>query len=234
MKLLIDERIRSAEKEKLEELEYEIVLIKRNNNVYEEISAHSDIFACKVGNKIFIDQNRFQEFDLNGTNYEIVYGEKIGYNYPDDIKYNVCIAGKKAIHNFKYTDRVLKEELINSKYELINVNQGYTKCSIALIDDNSVITGDKGIYNSLSKSKFDILYLDYEPDIKLLTNTGYSMKKGFIGGSIVRLKDNIIVFGDLEKIDNQNQIRNFIQRKNLKIIEFKGLDVIDYGGVIEI
>ena len=62
----------------------------------------------------------------------------------------------------------------------------------------------------------------------------YSEKNGFIGGCIVRIDDKIIVFGDLSKIDSQNKIRNFINAKNLEIIEFKELDVIDYGGLIEV
>ena len=46
--------------------------------------------------------------------------------------------------------------------------------------------------------------------------------------------DQIIVFGDLDKIDCNKQIRIFIEKKGLKVIEFKGLDVIDYGGIVEI
>ena len=56
---------------------------------------------------------------------------------------------------------------------------------------------------------------------------------GFIGGCISKIDNKIVIFGDLTKIDYQNKIRNFIQERNLEIIEFKGLDVIDYGGIIE-
>ena len=73
-----------------------------------------------------------------------------------------------------------------------------------------------------------------EPDIKLLTQNGISNKKGFIGGAITRIEDNIIVTGDLRKIDIEGKIREFIERKNLKIIDFNDLDVIDYGGILEI
>ena len=41
------------------------------------------------------------------------------------------------------------------------------------------------------------------------------------------------VFGDLNKIDSDGKIRTFITKKNLDIIEFKGLDIIDYGGLLE-
>lgn len=77
------------------------------------------------------------------------------------------------------------------------------------------------------------MFLDHEPDIKLLSESGYSNKKGFIGGAISKIDDKIIVFGDLSKIDSKNKIRNFILSKNLEILEFKGQDVVDYGGIIE-
>ena len=117
---------------------------------------------------------------------------------------------------------------------MINTNQGYTNCSIAVIDDNSAIVTDKGLYKILQKHNIDVLYLEYEPEIKLLNDNGYSNKNGFIGGAISRVVNNIVITGDLNKIDQEGKIREFISAKGLGIIEFKGLDVIDYGGIIEL
>lgn len=58
------------------------------------------------------------------------------------------------------------------------------------------------------------------------------IKKDLIGGCVSSLGESIIVFGDLNKIDSDGRIREFITSKNLNIIEFEGLDVIDYGGII--
>lgn len=235
--LIIDERMRGIEKEKLKSLGYELIEINKNENLYSEISSHVDIFACKIKDKIIVENGLYKtlksklknaDFIINGTSN--VYG-----SYPDDIKYNVCIVGNKAIHNFKYTDIKLKKEIKENNLELIDVKQGYSNCSIAVIDDNSIILSDKGLNKTLENKGLDILFLDYTPDIKLLTeNNKYSKKNGFIGGAISKIQNNIIVFGDLSKIDVNNKIKNFILSKNLKIVDFKGLDVIDYGGIIEI
>ena len=160
--------------------------------------------------------------------------EKVENKYPFDIKYNVCTIGKKALHNFKFTEPKIKEELIKQGYELINTVQGYTNCSIAVIDENSAIVTDKGLYKILQKHQIDVLYLEYEPDIKLLTKDGYSNRKGFIGGAISKIGDKIVIFGELSKIDKENKIREFISSRKLKIIEFEGLNVIDYGGTVEL
>lgn len=233
-RLIVDCRTRKIEKDKLKELGFELIEIKPSKNVYEEISSHVDIFTCKIGNTIIIEPSQYAQIIDKIENKNIKKGrEKVSSKYPEDIKYNVCIIGKKAIHNFKFTDLSVKEELEAHNYELIPTTQGYTNCSIAVIDDNSAIVTDKGLYKILQKHNIDVLCIK-EPDIKLLTRKGFSDKKGFIGGVITRIEDSIIVTGDLRKIDIDDKIREFIERKNLKIIDFKDLDVIDYGGILEI
>lgn len=235
--LLIDERMRDVEKQTLKNLGYEFIEIKKSTNVYPEISSHVDIFACKVKDKIVVEKSAYKMLKnkLNNDENILISGETmISYDYPNDIKYNVCIVGNKAIHNFKYTDSKIISELNKSNFEIINVKQGYSNCSIAVIDENSIILSDKGLYNSLKNRGIDMLFLDYIPNIKLLNENGeYSQKNGFIGGAISRIGDNIVVFGDLDKIDYYCNIRKFIESRNLKIIDFEGLDVVDYGGVIE-
>ena len=235
MKLILDERIRKVEKEALEDLGYNVILLKKDNRVYEEISSHSDIFLCKVGNKLIVEKERYPEiksFVDNKT--DTVCGEKIGNNYPEDVKYNVCIVRNTAIHNFDFTDPIIKQELIKNDYRLISVKQGYTNCSIAVIDEKHLITCDRGIYDTLKKYDFEILFLEEKLDIKLSKNGKYSEKNGFIGGCISRIGNKIIVFGDLNKIDKNQKIREFIEERKLKIVDFNGLDVVDYGGVVEI
>ena len=224
--------MRSIERTKLKKLGYKLLEIKENKNLYPEISLHVDILACKVGEKIVVEPTQYANFQ----EYEnfIKGQETVQEKYPLDIKYNVCIIGKKAIHNFQNTDSKLKELLINDGYELINTTQGYTNCSIAVINENSAIVTDKGLYKILNKYNVEVLYLEYEPDIKLLNSGKYSNRKGFIGGAISRIGDKIIVFGDLNKIDINEKIKEFINQKGIQIIDFQGLDVIDYGGIVEI
>ena len=237
MKIIIDERMRQIEKAKLKELGYEIIEIKKNDKIYQEISSHVDIFVCQTQEKIIIEPSQFNNIkeSLQDENIQLIQGsEEIKRRYPYDIKYNVCTIGKRALHNFKYTDSTLKEELIKQGYELINTTQGYTNCSIAVIEENSAIVTDKGLYKILKKHNIDVLYLEYEPEIKLLDSGEYSNRNGFIGGAVSRIGDKIIVFGDLNKIDINGTIREFINQKGIKIIDFQGLDVIDYGGIVEI
>lgn len=233
--LIIDSRMRKIEKEKLIKLGYELIKLNKNNSVYEEISSHVDIFCTKIKDKIILEKSVYEKISNSINNDNTFLGQAIlGKEYPLDVFFNVCNIGNYAIHNFKYTDKVILKIIEENKLEKIQISQGYSNCSIAVIDDNSCIVTDKKICEILKKHDIDVLFLDYDLDIKLLNKDNYSSMRGFIGGAISRLGDNIIVFGDLNKIDKENKIREFINSKGKNIISFKDLDVIDYGGVLEV
>lgn len=234
--LIIDSRMRKIEKEMLQSLGYSLIELGKSESVYEEISSHVDVFVCKIKDKIFVEKSRYNFIKSKLKNIDnLIEGESyIDEKYPRDIKYNICQIGDFSVHNFDYTDKKILDFINNNNLKKVQISQGYSNCSIANITDNAVIVTDKKIEEILSKYKIDVLYVDYVPDIKLLNNGNYSKMNGFIGGAISKIDDKVIIFGDLEKIDKENKILNFIKKYNLKIIDFKGLDVIDYGGIVKI
>lgn len=236
--IIVDNRIRKIEMEFLNKLDRNILALPSINNVYEEISSHVDIYISKIKDTLIIEKAMYDNIKEKVLDNDICIvrgNETVKNPYPNDILYNVCIIGNNAIHNFKYTDKKLLEIIDKKGLNKININQGYSNCSIAVIDDNSAIVSDKKIANMLQEYGIDTLYIDEKLDIKLLDKKGnYSKMSGFIGGAIERMENNVIVFGDLNKIDKENKIRNFITSRNLNVIDFKGFDVIDYGGIIKI
>ena len=234
--IIVDNRIRKIEMEFLNKLDRNILALPSINNVYEEISSHVDIYISKIKDTLIIEKAMYDNIKEKVLDNDICIvrgNETVKNPYPNDILYNVCVIGNNAIHNFKYTDKKLLEIIDKKGLNKININQGYSNCSIAVIDDNSAILSDKKIANMLQEYGIDTLYIDEKLDIKLLDKKGnYSKMSGFIGGAIERMENNVIVFGDLNKIDKENKIRNFITSRNLNVIDFKGFDVIDYGGII--
>lgn len=236
--IIVDNRIRKIEMEFLNKLDRNILALPSINNVYEEISSHVDIYISKIKDTLIIEKAMYDNIKEKVLDNDICIvrgNETVKNPYPNDILYNVCVIGNNAIHNFKYTDKKLLEIIDKKGLNKININQGYSNCSIAVIDDNSAIVSDKKIANMLQEYGIDTLYIDEKLDIKLLDKKGnYSKMSGFIGGAIERMENNVIVFGDLNKIDKENKIRSFITSRNLNVIDFKGFDVIDYGGIIKI
>ena len=92
--LIIDERMRNIEKQKLEKMGYYLIEIKKSPNVYEEISSHVDIFACKIGDKIIVEPSVYEDISKK---ISVEKGNAcVLSKYPEDVKYNVCIIGKKS------------------------------------------------------------------------------------------------------------------------------------------
>lgn len=238
---VVDFRMRKIEKEYIASLGYEVIQNDFDLNVYDEIAAHVDVYYTKIGNVIFAAPNKKDKVPFTVQ----LCTSEVGKEYPHDVPYNVCIIGNKIVHNFKYTDPIIKMYLEKNNYQIINVEQGYSNCSIAVIDNDSCITSDISIARSLVDAGIDTLYVS-EPDIRLKKRTNSifvdqskmsfcdSEMSGFIGGAMTRLGDQVIVFGDINKLTNGKKIKSFIEKKGLKLHYFEGLDVVDYGGVLEV
>lgn len=239
--VIADFRMKEIFKKYIESLGYEIIESGYNLDLYDEIAAHVDISYVKIEDDIIVSPDKFVE--LSKKINCIVGKTEVEKDYPLDVPYNVCIMGKKAIHNFKHTDSVIREKLLEKGYTEIDVKQGYTNCSISVIDENSCITSDMGIAKTLMDEGIDVLFV-YEPDIKLLKRTNpketcqsrmyfeYSDMQGFIGGTMATIGDEVVVFGDVNKFLNRDKIVKFVESKGKKVKSFDGEDIIDYGGII--
>lgn len=216
-KLIIDERIRKIEYDYLSKY-FNIIKLPLSEYVYEEISGHSDIFYCKINDKIICAPN------TKIIEEEFIIGKlKVEEKYPYDIPYNVCQIGDKIIGS-KYTDKTIDVDIL--------VKQGYTKCSIAVTSNNSCITTDMKIAQILKENGIDALYIK-EENIKLLKKDGkFSCKMGFIGGATLIFDNKFILFGDIEKLENKELIKNHLKKYNMDLIDFKGEEIVDYGSGI--
>lgn len=86
----------------------------------------------------------------------------------------------------------------------------------------------------MQKNRIDALYIE-ENNIKLLKKDGtLSEMRGFIGGATLIFDNKFVIFGDINKLENKENITNHLNKYGLELINFKGLDVYDYGGGIVI
>ena len=215
--LIIDERIRKQEYEYLSKY-FNVKKLPLSEDVYDEISGHSDIFYCKIDDKIICAPNaKIIEKDF------IIGKEKVENEYPKDIYYNACQIGKNVVGS-KYSD----EKIITT----IIVNQGYTKCSIAITGENSCITSDKGIYQKLKLKDVDVDLIEEEKINLLDRNGNVSKMNGFIGGATFLFDNKFILFGDINKLKTKDIIKKHLEKHNLELIDFKGLEINDYGSAI--
>ncbi len=228
---LVDNRITSSMKNTLLNLNINIIESINCEDTYNAISSHPDISLIKLNNNdILVAPNVFEYYDkiLSPVGFNIIRGNKsISNKYPDDICYNVAILGDKIIHNFKYTDDVLLDYIKKNNMKKINVNQGYCKCSICIVDENSIITSDTGIHNEVIKHNIDCLLIR-SGHIDL-----FELNYGFIGGCSGLIdKNTLVFFGDITKHPDFEKINNFLLSKSKEFICLSDEKLLDLGSLI--
>lgn len=218
---------------KLENKNIKVIKTIKCEEVYESIAYHPDIVIHPINyDTLIIAPNVFSYYKdkLEGFNLNLIKGEKkLICKYPGDIAYNVGRVYKYAIHDFRYTDELLKFYLRKEGLDFIDVKQGYSKCSISVIDQKSIITSDKVIYSKLKNLGFDVLSI--EPGFIELKGQNY----GFIGGTSGNITKDLIAFsGDLKNHPQKEKIEEFILSKNKKIEYLSKKGITDIGTIISL
>lgn len=185
---------------------HEIFLVKSTDLTAEAIASHPDIYLCRVGETLIVDDAIRTEPDLR-VMYDMEMEEKlgdaseaplipalqsesggailfqmggIGPDYPDDVAYNAVSTGKYFIHNLQYTSPALLERARETGLEFIHVKQGYAKCSVVVVGDQAVITADRGIARSIEAYNQDLMEDGQEQDCIdcLLVEEGHVLLPG--------------------------------------------------------
>ncbi len=205
-----------------------IIKIPKSNNLYDAISGHPDIQLNIINSKkIILAKNSNLSLEiLNKHHIEFEYSSKeLEEKYPKNIFLNAVNLKNFFIHNLKFTDKNLLKHV--SDKELINIKQGYSKCSIAIVNNNALITSDLGIYNALKKYPIDILLIP-AGDI-VLPGLSY----GFIGGTCGLIsEDKMAFFGNLKNHSYGNDIKNFLFKHNVEPIYLDEGKLIDRGSIL--
>ncbi len=199
--------------EYLTALGLKVVFISPPKHITTGISTHPDIYMCKLG-----ADDRAMVF--------LGEMEKISNNYPGDIIYNAACSGRFFIHNLKYTDKELLATATAAGMTLVNTRQGYSKCSTAIVDEDSFITSDEAIAIPLRAAGAEVLLIN-KGHIKL---RGYDM--GFIGGTCGRIGKTMVFNGNLSAHPDFEKIKEFIQAKGLSLKYFPEYPLEDIGSII--
>lgn len=228
---LVDNRITSEMTNTLKKLNIDTIKTSKCENTYDAISYHPDITLIKLNdNNILVCPNMYEYYNkiLSPLGFNVIKGNSfIEKKYPNNVQYNAAILGDKIIHNFNFTDEKLLNYVHENNFKKIHVNQGYCKCSICIVDENSIITSDEGIYKEVIEHNIDCLLIE-KGHIDL-----FELNYGFIGGCSGLIDDNTLAFfGDISNHPNYKEIENFIKSKNKNIICLSKENLLDLGSLI--
>ncbi len=212
---------------------YQIKLIRTSGIVQEPVSCHPDMFMCCLGSDgdahiIFCPDIGDVIRQDSGSSFSLFRpgSSSLKRDYPYDIAYNAACTGRYFIHNLRYTDPVLLSFARSSGMKLVDVRQGYAKCSTVIVDEDSIITYDRGLAESCRKAGMDVLTVS--PGHVLLP--GYDT--GFIGGASGCIGDTVYFNGDLTAHPDSEAIISFIEKCGLKVRWFTGRPLTDIGSIL--
>lgn len=211
----------------LTQLGIECVTISPSANLCEEINCHADILTFKCGDGVLIaDERTAGELRQKITDFTVLTCEKIFSPYPNDVKLNVAFTEKHIICNKNYASKQLAEFSRNNNIEIIHTKQGYSKCSLCIVDYNAVITEDEGLACLLKKYQYDVLKI--EPGYIGLSKEHY----GFFGGATAKLSPDIMyISGNLSEHPNYVEICGFLDKYGVRPVFNKNRHLNDFGGI---
>lgn len=209
----------------------DLIRVHKNQNINSPVSSHADVNVCYVGDgQIFVaNEQRALAVKLRSLGFDVtVIKDEMSAKYPADCLLNAAVFGNTAILNPKTICIELLNALKSRNFKIIEVNQGYSKCSVLPVSENAIITTDRAICDKCKQNEIDAL---------LVTTDGISLNGynyGFIGGCGGLIsKDTMLFFGDIDKHPDGEMIRAFLDKYNIKTVKTLG-DLTDYGSFIPI
>lgn len=229
---ITDERIARDSLSALVDLGFEPILLPKADYLSESVAAHTDMLIFIGFGKLFCHKEYYEKNSaiidracaLSG-NELTVSNEPTGEKYPLDVLFNACIVGNALICNKKTISSLVLDAAINSGYDIVNVSQGYTKCSVCVVSDNAIITADKVISSACSAHGIDVLTVN-EGHVSLPP-----YKFGFIGGASGLCGDNVYFCGSLDTHPDGERIKFFCKKHKKTAVSLSDGKLQDVGSL---
>lgn len=172
----------------------------------------------KSKSEIFIEQL---------TSYKVSSSCILGNVYPETCPLNVVTTDRVFIHNTKFTPPDLLDAAKRSQRQIINVKQGYVRCTTLPLDTSTFITSDSGVHKAINT--------DYDSTLIsqgsiLLDSHDY----GFIGGTAGRIGDTVYFNGDITRHPDYQVIRGKCEELGLEIWYVEGEPLRDIGSILSV
>lgn len=225
---IVDFRISEEEINNLKKLNLNILKCPKCEILYDAVCGHPDmqIHVLDKTNVLVhkgMDKNLINELVKLGISITFSNRELKG-GYPDNIILNAVSLKNYFIHNLKYTDEILYNNRKDSI--IINVKQGYTKCSTAVLSEKAIMTSDVSIAKRLVNYHIDILLLP-PGDIELP-----GVNYGFIGGCCGLIDEHhMAFFGDLDYYAYKNDVAQFLKKHKIAPLFLRKGRLIDRGSL---
>jgi hypothetical protein len=226
MQIIIDRRLPDEAKTNLAKYG-ELIPFETIGITAAPLSGHPDIFFCQNGNTLIASPDIPEKFIdiLKEKKIKVIFGKHVtGAEYPSCAHYNAVVTEKYLIHNLSLTDEVILKSATDKKK--LNVKQGFTRCSLLMLDEENFITSDKSTVKTLEAEGLHGLWVSPR-DVIL---PGY--EHGLFGGTSGVCGKDIFICGSLNHFVDGVKVKAFAERLNYRIVELYDGPLFDGGGIL--
>lgn len=230
--VLIGEKYVSDLQVPLQEFGVRLISMPANPRVDPRLSSHADLSLIHIGAGDLLLTDYLKSTYLANLLYKTGFSVEFcapnqGKSYPLDAQINICCVGNYYIHNPKVSDQAIISRLEKQGRVGISCRQGYCKCSVCIVDENSVICADKGISAACKAVGIDVL--EIQPGFIELDGFDY----GFIGGASFKLSSDILAFtGSLAGHPDKHRIFDFLELCGVTPVFLTDKPIFDIGSAV--
>ena len=207
--------------------------VPSNPNLDPRLRSHADLSVLHLGGNRLLLADCLRDSalaaDLEGKGAALSFlPERQKAAYPGDAGLNLCLMGERVIANPKTAAPQALQAALPGR-TLLSTRQGYSRCSVCVLDRDSLITADARIAAAAERAGLHVLRI-LPGGIRL---AGYS--SGFLGVAAFKLSKRKIAFtGHLEDHPDQNAILRFLESRGLEAVFLSDEPIFDIGSAVPI
>ena len=227
--VIVDERIPKKAIAALKDRGFLPFLLPSFKNLAQPVASHPDMLMF-FGDKIFCNREYFDAAKAeisaisDALRLPIELGcEKISDEYPFDIAYNALSVGNFIFGKLDHLSPAVLKYAESRNLTLVDVKQGYTKCSVCKVSESAIITADASIKKAALVHGFDVLLIESG----YISLDGYPC--GFIGGASGADTENVYFCGNIELHPDAERIKDFCKAHKKAAVSLSDEPLYDIG-----
>ncbi len=213
----------------LESLGIKVITVPKSDALPPCENCHADLRIHHLGGDKIVAYKEDTELinKLRSCGFSVVSAQN-GFSgkYPKSVALNALRIGNILLCKKSSLDPEILKFASENSLEIVDCNQGYSKCATCVISESAAITSDPSVYRAL-KDKIDVLKIGVG-NIRL-----YENNDGMIGGATFMLDSETLAFcGDATKHPDYIEIENFLKKHDISPFFLTKHPLSDVGSVI--
>lgn len=194
------------------------------------IASHVDIVCHHIGGRDIVVYPYNGDFTdtIKSLGFNVIFpDETLGQCYPFDVLLNAARVGEYLICNSARTSTVLVNRF--TEHNIIDVRQGYSKCSTLVVSSCAIVTSDGTIAKNAIEKGIEVLHIR----AGFITLEGYDY--GFIGGCGTLISEKLMYFtGNIYAHPDGVEIVRFLHGFGIDVVCGSGVDLVDVGSILPV